>query len=180
LRYGRQSILEFVRPVRLQFCFFFSKNSQVNNVYPHHSRKRSTPLSLLEVKLTFLLLCDSQSFEQLVKEHNILTADHNFCVSRVRFESMVHILAKLCACLDDNEQFEAKQTNQIVYECFEELPGLVGLNEYQFSNIWRSGVSANFTIYANILRLVRRLQDSQENLHHITCAGCQASHFNTS
>jgi EF hand len=135
--------------------------------------KRTTPLSVLEAKLTFLLLCDVSTFEQAVNEHFQLVADHNQCVSRVRFESMLAVLAKICAYLDDSDQFEAKLAHRIAHICFEDIPGLVGLNEYQFGGVWRSGRCPGFMVYANILRLVQRLKQAQSVVHQVQCAGCQ-------
>jgi EF hand len=138
--------------------------------------KRTTSLSVLEAKLTFLLLCDVTSFEQVMNEHFLLVADHNQCVSRVRFEAMLAVLAKICAYLDESDQFEAKLAYQIAQVCFEDISGLVGLNEYQFGSVWRSGKCSGFMVYANILRLVQRLKQAQSVVHQQQCAGCQVKY----
>ncbi|KXJ77496.1 hypothetical protein RP20_CCG007406 [Aedes albopictus] len=133
--------------------------------------KRCNPLSILELKQTFLLLCESPNFEQVVWEHFQLTSDHNLCVSRHRFEAMLMNLAKLLSFLGEPDHLKPKLVQEIVNECFVNYPGLVGLTEYQFSCLWK--LSSKFSYYSNVLALAKRLKDSKFVVHNVQCAACR-------
>lgn len=132
--------------------------------------KRCNPLSVLELKQTFLLLCQS-NFEQLVYEHFRLTSDHNLCVSRHRLEVVLMNFSKLLAFLGEPEHLKASHVQEIVAECFAHYPGLVGLTEYQFSCLWK--LSSKFSYYSNVLALSNRLRLSEFVMHSVTCGACR-------
>ncbi|XP_065094270.1 dystrobrevin alpha-like [Ochlerotatus camptorhynchus] len=133
--------------------------------------KRCNPLSILELKQTFLLLCETQNFEQVVWEHFQLTSDHNLCVSRHRFEAMLMNLAKLLSFLGEPDHLKSKLVQEIVNECFVNYPGLVGLTEYQFTCLWK--LSSKFSYYSNVLALAKRLKDSEFIVHNVQCGACR-------
>ncbi|XP_053681732.1 dystrobrevin alpha [Sabethes cyaneus] len=135
--------------------------------------KRCNPISVLELRQTFLLLCDTQNFEQIVWEHFQLTSDHNLCVSRHRFEAMLMNLAKLLAFLGEPDHLKQSLVQDIVGECFAHYPGLVGLTEYQFSCLWK--LSSKFSYYSNVLALSKRLRDSEFVIHNVQCSGCRVT-----
>lgn len=135
--------------------------------------KRCNPLSVLECKQTFLLLCETQNFEQVVWEHFQLTSDHNLCVSRHRFESMLMNLAKLLSFLGESEHLKITHVQEIVSECFMHYPGLVGLTEYQFSCLWK--FSSKFSYYSNVIALSKRLREAEFIVHNIQCIACRST-----
>ncbi|XP_058442823.1 dystrobrevin alpha isoform X2 [Malaya genurostris] len=133
--------------------------------------KRCNPISGLELKQTFLILCETQNIEQLVWEHFQLTSDHNLCVSRHRFEAMLINLAKILAFLGEPDHLMPSLVQEIVNECFANYPGLVGLTEYQFSCLWK--LSSKFSYYSNMLTLSKRLRESELVVHNVQCTGCR-------
>uniref|UniRef100_A0A182Y4X9 Uncharacterized protein n=1 Tax=Anopheles stephensi TaxID=30069 RepID=A0A182Y4X9_ANOST len=133
--------------------------------------KRTTPVSVLELRQTFLLLCDHTSHGQLVWEHFRLTSDHNLCVSRHRFESMLTVLSKVLTFLGEPDHLKPSMVQQITGECFANYPGLVGLTEYQFSCLWK--LSSLFSYYANVVSLCKRLRDTEHVTHGMVCYGCR-------
>uniref|UniRef100_A0A182MT79 ZZ-type domain-containing protein n=1 Tax=Anopheles culicifacies TaxID=139723 RepID=A0A182MT79_9DIPT len=133
--------------------------------------KRTTPVSVLELRQTFLLLCDHATHAQLVWEHFRLTSDHNLCVSRHRFEAMLTVLSKVLTFLGEPDHLRASMVQQITGECFANYPGLVGLTEYQFSCLWK--LSSLFSYYANVVSLCKRLRDTEQTTHGMLCYGCR-------
>uniref|UniRef100_A0A182K6U7 ZZ-type domain-containing protein n=1 Tax=Anopheles christyi TaxID=43041 RepID=A0A182K6U7_9DIPT len=134
--------------------------------------KRTTPVSVLELRQTFLLLCDHATHGQLVWEHFRLTSDHNLCVSRHRFEAMLTVLSKVLTFLGEPDHLRPSMVQQITGECFANYPGLVGLTEYQFSCLWK--LSSLFSYYANVVTLCKRLHDTEHIIHGMPCYGCRA------
>uniref|UniRef100_A0A182R7H0 ZZ-type domain-containing protein n=1 Tax=Anopheles funestus TaxID=62324 RepID=A0A182R7H0_ANOFN len=133
--------------------------------------KRSNLVSVLELRQTFLLLCDHTSHAQLVWEHFRLTSDHNLCVSRHRFEAMLTVLSKVLTFLGEPDHLRPSMVQQITGECFANYPGLVGLTEYQFSCLWK--LSSLFSYYANVVSLCKRLRDTEHTTHGMLCYGCR-------
>lgn len=83
--------------------------------------ERSAPLSLLKFKQTMLILCDTQNYDQLVIEEFEIAADHNRCVNRYRFESIISILSKIFSFLEDNSVYSAPAAYGIVQECYKQV-----------------------------------------------------------
>uniref|UniRef100_A0A182XNF8 ZZ-type domain-containing protein n=1 Tax=Anopheles quadriannulatus TaxID=34691 RepID=A0A182XNF8_ANOQN len=134
--------------------------------------KRTTPVSVLELRQAFLLLCDHATHGQLVWEHFRLTSDHNLCVSRHRFEAMLTVLSKVLTFLGEPDHLRPSMVQQITGECFANYPGLVGLTEYQFCCLWK--LSSLFSYYANVVTLCKRLHDTEHITHGMPCYGCRA------
>lgn len=68
-----------------------------------------------------LILCDTQNYDQLVVDEFEIAADHNRCVNRYRFESIVGVLSKIFSFLEDNSMYSAQATDGIVEECFKQV-----------------------------------------------------------
>uniref|UniRef100_A0A182P296 ZZ-type domain-containing protein n=1 Tax=Anopheles epiroticus TaxID=199890 RepID=A0A182P296_9DIPT len=134
--------------------------------------KRTMPMSVLELRQTFLLLCDHATHGQLVWEHFRLTSDHNLCVSRHRFEAMLTVLSKVLTFLGEPDHLRPSMVQQITSECFANYPGLVGLTEYQFCCLWK--LSSLFSYYANVVSLCKRLHDTEHVTHRLPCYSCRA------
>lgn len=78
-------------------------------------------LSLLEFKQAMLILCNTQHFDQLITEEFNIAADHNRCVNRFRFESVVKVISKFFAYLDENPFYRSQMIGDSVHECFEQV-----------------------------------------------------------
>ncbi|KFB37143.1 AGAP000996-PA-like protein [Anopheles sinensis] len=133
--------------------------------------KRSSPISVLELRQTFLLLCSHANHAQMIWEHFRLISDHNLCVSRHRFEAMLTVLSKMLMFLGEPDHLRPAMVQQITSECFLNYPGLVGLTEYQFSCLWK--LSSLFSYYANVVSLNKRMQDTEHIVHGLPCYACR-------
>ncbi|XP_058063622.1 uncharacterized protein LOC131213570 [Anopheles bellator] len=132
--------------------------------------RRTTPISVLELHQTFLLLCDHVTVQEMIWHNFLLTSDHNLCVSRHRFEIMLGVLSKILAFIGEPDHLRPTMVQQITNECFANYPGTIGLNEYQFSCLWK--LSSLFSYYANVVSLGRRLRESENVFHGIQCTAC--------
>lgn len=68
-----------------------------------------------------LLLCNTQHFEQFVTDEFTIACDHNRCVNRFRFESILKVISKLFSYLEENAYYRSQSINDIVHECFEQV-----------------------------------------------------------
>ena len=132
------------------------------------------PLSLLDLKQTLLILCNNLNYQKMVLEEFALIADHNRCVTRFRFESMIKVIAKLFSYLDESVHYGSHVTSDWLQECFQKCPGLNGLNEYQFMCLWQNQ-SISFSCYSSVLGLVQRIKESQNIIHDVNCVSCKMS-----
>ena len=99
--------------------------------------KRSTSISLMELKLTLLILCELPvSYQDIINEHFQLTKDHNNCVTRTRMESIVTIFTKLLSYLGKsliNLSAGVQINNSCCYVTF--IPYLISYADDIFSKI---------------------------------------------
>lgn len=88
-------------------------------------------LSLLEFKQLLLILCNTQHFGQLAVEEFNLVADHNRCVNRFRFESIIKVISKFFSYLEENTFFRSHSIGGMIKECFEQV-------DHFFLCIWKT------------------------------------------
>lgn len=136
-------------------------------------------VSALDIRQTMLLLCQSMAAEQMIYEHFMLCADHNCSVTRYRFEAMIKVLAKLFAYVDHSSNYAANSLTDVIAESFEQCPGILGLNDYQFNALWQqSEATILFGHYSNVILLLKRMSDAAHNtIHDVECVGCGKSSF---
>lgn len=84
-------------------------------------RNRTVSLSLLEFKQLMLIMCNTQHFGQLTAEEFNLAADHNRCVNRFRFESLIKVISKFFMYLEENTFYRSHSISEIIQECFEQV-----------------------------------------------------------
>lgn len=106
-------------------------------------------------------------------EEFAITCDHNRCVNRFRFESVIKVISKFFSCIDEHEYYGSHLISQVVSECFEQCPGIIGLNEFQYANLWHNQ-SIRFSYVSNVLMLVKRIKESQTIIHEVQCASCKS------
>lgn len=163
---------------------------------------RTGSISLLEFKQLMLILCNTQNFEHFVTEEFSIACDHNRCVNRFRFESILKVISKLFSYLEENVYYRSQAIGDIVHECFEQVnfplflgqcghvegngvtchfsrfrsqcPGMIGLNEYQFACLWQNQ-AIQFAQYANVVALIHRIKESQNVVHEAQCVNCRQS-----
>lgn len=93
----------------------------VSSIFSQHFSNRTVSLSLLEFKQILLIMCNTQNFEQLTAEEFNLAADHNRCVNRFRFESLIKVISKVFVYLEESSFFRSQPLGEIIQECFQQV-----------------------------------------------------------
>ncbi|XP_058983689.1 dystrophin-1-like isoform X1 [Musca domestica] len=139
------------------------------NIFDPHRRHS---ISLLEIKMTFLLLCKLYASDQMVMEfYSLLKNYKTKCVSKLNFEYMLSILAKIFAYLGEGAAYGAQNIALILDQCYSRCHNLSGLTDYQFLCLWTT-TQTRFLIYANLIALIKRIEDTERLIHLNTCASC--------
>ncbi|KAM8720086.1 hypothetical protein ACLKA7_006180 [Drosophila subpalustris] len=145
------------------------------NIYDPHRRHS---ISLLEIKVTFLLLCKLNSSDHMIGDFYCLLADaKSQCVSRYAFEQLLLTISKLLSYLGEGKAYGSHNLPTMMEQCFARCHhGVAGLNEQQFHNLW-THTQTRFLIYGNLLALVKRIEDTEHLIHSNHCAGCRIEHI---
>nr|ACN94064.1 discontinuous actin hexagon [Drosophila melanogaster] len=147
------------------------------NVY---DPQRTHSISLLEIRITFILLCKLYSSDHLVGDIFGLLADpKSQIISRYAFEQLLATLSKLLSYLGEAKAYGVHNLPLAMEQCFARCPhGVGGLTEPQFHKLWTgAGVQTRFLIYGNLLALVKRIEDTEHLIHSNSCAGCRKEHI---
>lgn len=93
-------------------------------------------------------------------------------------------MSKVLAFLEGTNELQyyygPEMLQDVVLESFAQCPGIVGLNEFQFYDLWRlqkteKSDRTKFTHFANVHALLKRLNYAADVIHHnIQCASCDA------
>ncbi|KAH8289409.1 hypothetical protein KR054_004615 [Drosophila jambulina] len=147
------------------------------NVY---DPQRRHSISLLEIKVTFILLCKLYSSDHLVADFFGLLADPKTQImSRYAFEQLLATLSKLLSYLGEAKAYGVHNLPLMMEQCFARCPhGTAGLGEQQFHKLWTgAGQQTRFLIYGNLLALIKRIEDTEHLIHSNSCAGCRKEHI---
>lgn len=137
--------------------------------------KRQQNISLMELKLAMLILCELppiNTYHQLIDAHFDIAKDHNNCITRSRFEDFINVTAKLLSYLGEPLYFERQTVSEIVNEVFHAYTGLNGMNQFTFMNLWTSHDSTKFSAYTNLFLLLIRFKKSEQVVHRNQCSSC--------
>lgn len=137
--------------------------------------KRHQNISLMELKLTLLILCELppiNTYHELIESHFELSKDHNNCITRSRFEELINVFGKLLSYLGEPLYFERKIVTDIVNEVFENYPGINGISQFTFTCQFTSHESTKFSSYSNLFLLLIRFYKSELVVHQSQCQGC--------
>lgn len=152
-------------------------------------------IRLYDLKQALLILCKDAAQEDLIYEHFSLHCDHNRCVTRYRLKEMLakvaqillHVdrdfemdwnptnvidewFSKVCHFVTVNPSVELRPKNPFRFKC----PGIVGLNEYQFSSFWVESKSI-FRHYAQLMAVSQLISDTKDIVHPaIDCSLCKS------
>lgn len=159
----------------LEIC----KYSLLNLIFNIFDSKRNkTTIAVSDFKQLMLMLCESSCFQSKLYEYFDLVCDHNQLLPRSKFEAMCLCFARIFSYIDTSaSQFGMNWIENTVRETYEQLPGLCGLTQLQFFDLWSSSTS-NFASFSNIIALMQRLNESQFVAHQKVCFVCQASPIN--
>lgn len=139
--------------------------------------KRQQNLSLMELKLALLILCELPpigTYHQLIDAHFNIAKDHNNCITRSRYEEFINIFGQLLSYLGEPLYFERRVVNEVVSEVFQNYPGINGMSQFTFTNLWTSHESTKFSSYTNLFLLLIRFKKSELVVHQNQCSGCHA------
>lgn len=137
--------------------------------------KRHQNISLMELKLTLLILCELppiNTYHELIEAHFELSKNHNNCITRSRFEEFINIFGKLLSYLGEPLYFERKVVTDIVTEVFEDFPGQIGISQFTFTSQFTSHENTKFSNYTNLFLLLIRFKKSELVIHQNQCQGC--------
>lgn len=137
--------------------------------------KRQTNLSLMELKLTMLILCELHpinTYHQLIDAHFDIAKDHNSCITRARFEEFINIFSKLLTYLGEQLYFERSVIDEIVNSAFTNQPGINGISQFTFAGLWMSHENSPFSTYTNLFLLLIRFKKSELVVHQNQCVAC--------
>lgn len=138
--------------------------------------KRMQNISLMELKLTLLILCELEplnSFNQIIDAHFEIAKDFNHCITKPRFEEFINIFGKVLSYLGEPLYFEQRVISEILTEAFANSPGINGICQYNFYTLWQSHQNTKFSTYTNLFLLLIRFKKSETIIHQNECAGCK-------
>lgn len=138
--------------------------------------KRMHNISMMELKLTFLIICEMEpvnSYKSIMDMHFEIVKDFNRCITKTRFEEFINIFAKILSYLGEPIYFEPKVIADILIESFKNVPGSCGISQDSFYNLWLSHQDSKFSSYTNIFLLLIRFKKSEAVIHQNDCAGCK-------
>lgn len=108
---------------------------------------------------------------------NLLADTRSQCVSRYAFEQLLHTLSKLLNYLGEGKAYGPHNLPTMMEECFARCHhGVAGLGEQQFHQLW-THQQTRFLIYANLLALIKRIEDTEHLIHSNQCAACRMEHI---
>lgn len=159
----------------LEIC----KYSLLNLIFNIFDSKRNKAnIAVSDFKQLMLMLCESSCFQSKLYEYFDLVCDHNQLLPRAKFEAMCLCFARIFSYVDKSaSQFGMNWIENTVRETYEKLPGLCGLTQLQFFDLWSSN-SSKFASFSNIVALIQRLHESQFIMHQKVCVGCHATPIN--
>ncbi|XP_002022772.2 dystrotelin [Drosophila persimilis] len=140
--------------------------------------QRRHSISLLEIRVTFLLLCKLYSSEHMVGDFfGLLAESRSQSVSRFAFEQLLNTLSKLLSYLGEAKAYGVHNLPLMMEQCFARCPhNASGLGEQQFHGLWTT-TQTRFLIYGNLLALIKRIEDTEHLIHSNPCAGCRLEHI---
>lgn len=140
------------------------------NIFDPHRRHS---ISLIEIKTTFLLLCKLYSSEQLVDEFFQLVRDETNYVTKYSMKYLLHILSKIMTYVEEGTAYGEHNVSTVLDQCFTKYQNIQGINQYQFYCLW-SKLETRFLIYANLISLIKRIEDTEKLIHNNVCASCHS------
>ncbi|XP_036346132.1 dystrophin-1-like [Rhagoletis pomonella] len=133
---------------------------------------RRHSISALEIKVMFLLLCKHYiTLEWSVEFYNLLHDKKTRCISKKNFEYLLDILIKAFSYIGEENAYGGQNKNLVMDQCFAKYPNSYGLTEPQFKNLWNDK-HTRFSIYTNLIKLIKRMQDTEKLIHSNICAAC--------
>ncbi|XP_011193118.2 dystrophin [Zeugodacus cucurbitae] len=133
---------------------------------------RRHSISVLEIKVMLLLLCKHIGLLDWSEEfYKLLHDPKTKCVSKKNFEYLVNILTKTFSYIGEEISYGAQNKTLIMEQCFAKSHNAYGLTELQFKNVW-SDNRTRFSIFANLINLIKRMQDTEKIIHNKNCAAC--------
>ncbi|XP_037030265.1 uncharacterized protein LOC119070072 isoform X1 [Bradysia coprophila] len=128
-------------------------------------------IRLYDLKQALLILCKDAGQEDLIYEHFLLNCDHNRCVTRYRLKEMLSKVAHILLHVDREFDMDWHPSN-VIDEWFSKCPGIVGLNEYQFTSFWVESKSI-FRNYAQLMAISQLISDTKDTVHPVDCSLCK-------
>ncbi|XP_011198841.2 dystrophin-1 isoform X1 [Bactrocera dorsalis] len=133
---------------------------------------RRHSISVLEIKVMFLLLSKHIGLLDWSEEfYKLLHDPKTMCISKKNFEYLLNILTKMFSYIGEELAYGSQNKTIIMEQCFEKSQNSYGLTEVQFKNLWHDN-RTKFSIFANLINLIKRMQDTEKITHNKNCAAC--------
>lgn len=132
-------------------------------------------MTLLELKTALLLLCSTNTVEELVQHHLNLLIDHNRCIHQTRFKIATGAILKIFHRLDESVSSDPDTLSALVTNSFAKVTGLAGLSETQFYQFWNTENRKNPTEISYLFNAILFSRSLDNNHVHqgVVCTGCQ-------
>ncbi|KAI9588860.1 uncharacterized protein LOC119644724 [Glossina fuscipes] len=139
------------------------------NIYDPHRRHS---ISLMEIKITFLLLCKLYPNDNYILEtYKAVSSKKTKCVSKLNFEYMLNTLVKMWTYIGEEAGYGTHNISLIMEQSFARCHNASGLTDYHYHCLWTT-THTRFLIYANLIALIKRIEDTEKLIHYNACASC--------
>lgn len=85
---------------------------------------------------------------------------------------MAKVIVKIFHFLGEGDQYGWSTTSECIQECFEQCPGMIGLDEFQFTSLW-TNQTIKFAQLTNVFALIFRIKEAQKVSHDVACVSCK-------
>ncbi|KAL3287005.1 hypothetical protein HHI36_001491 [Cryptolaemus montrouzieri] len=138
------------------------------NVY---DRSKTGKVQVLSSKLILGIL-SSSNLTDLYRFLFALSADHNNCITRLKFQMLLKKITEIINFLHEDANFGQHLISSSTENCFSNSPGLVGITESAFMSWLEKG--STILSWAPILS---RIKLAEQVLHNNVCSSCNLRPF---
>uniref|UniRef100_A0A1B0FAD2 ZZ-type domain-containing protein n=1 Tax=Glossina morsitans morsitans TaxID=37546 RepID=A0A1B0FAD2_GLOMM len=156
----------------LDYTLESATNLVANFFWNIYDPRRRHSISLMEIKITFLLLCKLYPNDNYILEtYKAASSKKTKCVSKLNFEYMLNTLVKLWTYIGEEAGYGTHNISLIMEQSFARCHNASGLTEYHYHCLWTT-TQTRFLIYANLIALIKRIEDTEKLIHYNACASC--------
>ncbi|XP_065167889.1 dystrophin-related protein 2-like isoform X2 [Atheta coriaria] len=141
----------------------------LNFIYNIFDCDRERNVEVLPSKLTLAILSQC-SMKELNHFIFTLCCDHNNCVTRLRLQTVLSKISAITNYLNETVSFDQHLVNSSIGHCFNNSPGLVGIDESAFCS-WLENVPQIFSW----LPILHRIKLSESVVHKAKCCVCKVN-----
>ncbi|KAF7279931.1 hypothetical protein GWI33_006601 [Rhynchophorus ferrugineus] len=145
----------------------FASELVLNLLYNIFDCFREGKVQVFSTKLLVGMLCSCTLLDFYKFLFNIC-ADHNNCVTRMRLKTLLLKIFDIIKYLHEDVSFGTQAVNIAIESCFQNSPGLVGINESNFIS-WLETKPSFLAWIPNIFKL----KHGETVMHSVKCTTCK-------